>query len=118
MPVGVQSSIDEHSDATSSSSELARRRTRDDPTAYEAVRDIATRSRRQGHSVVWIGTYRDGEEGWKALAREFVELELCEEANLYQQRGGKLVAIEHLADKNPDYLQTGGGAMARMFFLE
>jgi hypothetical protein len=114
----VQSCFDEKSDATSNSHELARLQTSDDSTAYEAVRAIATGIPRQGHSVVGIGTYRDGEEGWKALAREFVELELCEEANLYQQRGGKLVAIEHMADKNPDYLQTAGGAMARMFFLE
>jgi hypothetical protein len=119
----VQRCLDDEtaSDATSSSSssshELFRLQTSDDPTAYEAVRSIATGIPRQGHSVVGIGTYRDGEEGWKALAREFVELELCEEANLYQQQGGKLVAIEHMADKNPDYLQTAGGAMARLFFL-
>jgi hypothetical protein len=118
----VRSCLDDEnniSDTTSSNSshELARLQTSDDPTAYEAVRAIATGIPRPGHSVVGMGTYRDGEEGWKALAREFVELELCEEANLYQQRGGKIVAIEHMADKNPDYLQSAGGAMARLFFL-
>ena len=84
---------------------------------YEAVQAIATGIPRKGHSVVGIGTYRDGEIGWKALAEEFVNKKLCDEANLYHNHGAKLVGIDHLADKNPDYLQSAGGAMARMFFI-
>jgi hypothetical protein len=88
-----------------------------DRVGFEAVESIATGIPRKGHSVVGIGTYRDAENGWKAVGREYVERNLSDEANLYQRRGAKVVAIEHLADKNPEYLQTAGGAMARMFFL-
>lgn len=88
-----------------------------DPLILEAVQAIATGIPRKGHSVVGVGTYRDAEQGWKALATEFVELNLSEEANLYQMHGAQLVGIEHLADKNPDYLKSAGGAMARLFFL-
>lgn len=88
-----------------------------DMVAWEAVRAIATGIPRPGHSVVGAGTFRDGEAAWKALAREYVELGLAPEANLYQKEGGRLVAIEHLADRNPDYLDSAGGAMARLFFL-
>ena len=87
------------------------------PSALEAVQAIATGIPRAGHSVVGVGTFRDAEEGWKKLAKEFVELELSEEASLYQERGARLVGIEHLADRNPDYLASAGGAMARLFFL-
>jgi len=88
-----------------------------DPVPLEAVRAIATGIPRPGHSVVGQGTFRDGEEAWKALAREFIELGMSEEANLYQKHGGRLVTIEHLADTNPKYLKTAGGAMARFFIL-
>jgi hypothetical protein len=86
-------------------------------TSFEAVQAIATGIPRPGHSVVGEGTYRDAEEGWKAVAIEFVEKDLSEEATLYRQQGARLVAIEHLADRNPDYLASAGGAMARLFFL-
>lgn len=89
----------------------------DDPATFEAVQAIATGIPRPGHSVVGVGTYRDAEEGWKAVATEFVEKDLSEEATLYRQEGARLVGIEHLADRNPDYLATAGGAMARLFFL-
>jgi hypothetical protein len=88
-----------------------------DPTGFEAVQAIASGVPRQGHSVVGVGTYRDGEAGWRALAKEFTALGLSEEVELYKSRGGQLVGVEHLADKNPEYLKSAGGAMARMFFL-
>ena len=88
-----------------------------DRKGYEAVQAIATGIPREGHSVVGIGTYRDGEMGWKAIAKEFVDLQLSPEVELYKQNGAEFVGIEHLADKNPDYLQTAGGAMARLFFV-
>ena len=88
-----------------------------DPSALEAVRAIATQVPRPGHSVVGQGTYRDGKEAWQELAKEFVERGLGDEANLYKQHGGRLVAIDHLADTSPDYLKSAGGAMARFFFL-
>ena len=71
----------------------------------------------EGHSVVGVGTYRDGEEGWKKVATEFVERNLSEEANLYKERGARMVGIEHLADQNPAYLTSAGGAMVRLLFL-
>ena len=83
----------------------------------EAVRAIATGVPRPGHSVVGQGTFRDGQTGWEALAKEFVQLKLGEEARLYQQEGGELVGIESLADTQPQYLKSAGGAMARFFFL-
>ena len=88
-----------------------------DSTGFEAVQAIATGIPRPGHSVVGVGTYRDAEEGWKAVAIEFVEKNLSDEATLYRQHGARLVGIEHLADRNPDYLTSAGGAMARLFFL-
>jgi hypothetical protein len=88
-----------------------------DPVTFEAVEAIATGVPRKDHSVVGIGTYRDAEQGWKLLAREFVERKHAEEVNLYEKRGAKLVEIEHMADQSPAYLQSAGGAMARLFFL-
>jgi hypothetical protein len=85
--------------------------------SLEAVRAIATGIPRPGHSVVGEGTFRDGEEAWKELAREYVGLGLSEEANLYEKQGGKLVNIEHLADRSAENMKSAGGAMARMFFL-
>lgn len=90
---------------------------REDSLSFEAVQAIATGIPRKGHSVVGIGTYGDGELGWKALAREFIERKLSEEVNLYSNRGGRVVEIEHMADQNPGYLKSAGGAMARLFFL-
>ena len=90
---------------------------REDSLSFEAVQAIATGIPRKGHSVVGIGTYRDGELGWKALSREFIERKLSEEVNLYANRGGRVVEIEHMADQNPRYLKSAGGAMARLFFL-
>ncbi len=88
-----------------------------DPLTWEAVVAVATGIPRPGHTVVGVGTFRDAEEGWKQLAKEFVELELSEEAELYRHQGARLVGIEHLADRNPEYLVSSGGAMARFFFL-
>jgi hypothetical protein len=89
----------------------------EDDLAFQAVKAIATGIPREGHSVVGIGTYRDGEEGWKVLAKEYISLQLAEEVNLYEQREARLTEIEHMADQNPGYLQSAGGAMARLFFL-
>jgi hypothetical protein len=102
---------------TSSGSEQLESLRSNDPGSFEAVQSIATGIPRPGHSVVGVGTFRDAEEGWKTLAKEFVALELSEEAELYMLRGARLVGIEHLADRNPDYLASAGGAMARLFFL-
>jgi hypothetical protein len=88
-----------------------------DTVGLDAVRSIATGIPREGHSVVGEGTYRDGEQAWKSFASEYVELGLSSEASLYQAHGGKLVSIEHLADKNPKYMRSAGGAMARLFFV-
>lgn len=85
--------------------------------SLEAVRAMATGVPRPGHSVVGQGTFRDGQEAWKELAKEYVKLGLSEEANLYEKKGGNLVNIEHLADQSPDNMKTAGGAMARLFFL-
>ncbi|KAG7374305.1 hypothetical protein IV203_013400 [Nitzschia inconspicua] len=88
-----------------------------DLAALEAVQAIATGVPRPGHSVVGQGTYRDGQAAWEKLAKEYIELGLAEEANLYQQHRGRLVAIESMADTSPNYLKAAGGAMARFFFL-
>jgi hypothetical protein len=92
-------------------------KSREDDMAYQAVLAIATGIPRPGHSVVGQGTFRDGQEGWEALAEEFIKKELAEEVELYKARGGTVVTIEHLADAQPKYLQSAGGAMARLFFL-
>lgn len=88
-----------------------------DLVSLEAVRAIATGIPRPGHSVVGQGTFRDGEDTWKELAREYISLGLSEEANLYDKQGGKLVNIEHLADRSAENMKSAGGAMARLFFL-
>ena len=80
------------------------------------VTAIATGIPREGHRVVGQGTFRDGEAGWEALAEEFINKELAEEVELYRAREGTVVGIEHLADTNPQYLKSAGGAMARLFF--
>jgi len=88
-----------------------------DPISFEAVQAIATGQPRPGHSVVGEGTYRDGQEAWKQLAREYVKQGMAPECILYKKRGAELVDIEHLADTKPDYMKAAGGAMARLFFL-
>lgn len=87
-----------------------------DEKLYEAVKAIATGIPRPGHSVVGQGTYRDGEQGWAQLAEIFVKDELTEEMKLYQNNGGKLESIEHLADTTRDGLMYAGGAMAKFRF--
>ena len=89
----------------------------DDPVAFEAVKAVATGVPREGHTVVGEGTYRDAEQGWRLLAREFINQGLCREANLFFSRQGKITDVEHMADKNQAYLRTAGGAMARFFFV-
>lgn len=101
----------------SGESESLKRLQSEDLASHEAVRSIATGVPRKGHSVVGVGTYRDAQSGWKAVAEEFAEKGHADEVNLYRQVGARLVGIEHLADKNPDYLKSAGGAMARLFFL-
>jgi len=99
----------------------------------DAVRAIATGEPRPGHSVVGVGTYRDGKTGWVALAREYSQLATnaeamsldasyvgrrgLEEMALYTSRGGEVTKIEHLAHTQPEYLREAGGAMARLFFV-
>jgi hypothetical protein len=108
---------DHHDHPANTTSQVLLRLERTDPVAFEAVRAIATGIPGPGRSVVGAGTFRNGEEAWKALAREYVELGLAPEVSLYQSEGGRLVAIEHLADRSPNYLESAGGAMARLFFL-
>jgi len=98
------------------STELTRLQ-QNDRASFEAVKAIATGVPRSGHSVVGVGTYRDGEDGWKALAREFVQKSQSGECNLYKKFNSRLVSIEHLAERSPSYLRSAGGAMARLFFL-
>ncbi|KAL7532719.1 hypothetical protein ACHAWF_004223 [Thalassiosira exigua] len=101
--------------------------------AIEAVRAIATGLPRPGHSVVGAGTYKDGREGWVALAREYallsaadgmgssrpldVGIRRSEEVALFASREGEITGIEHLAHTSPEYLREAGGAMARLFFV-
>jgi hypothetical protein len=88
-----------------------------DPVTYEAVVAIATGVPRESHTVVGMGTFRDGQYGWGELAKEFVRRKLGDEAALYESKGGELVNIEHLADHSEEYVKSAGGAMARFFFL-
>ena len=83
----------------------------------EAVKAIATGIPRLGHSVVGAGTYQDGAAAWRHLGRQFVLQQPTAECQLYQAHGGQLVDIEALADTQPAYLASAGGAMARFFFL-
>jgi hypothetical protein len=89
----------------------------DDTVGLEACKAMATGIPRPGHSVVGVGTFRDGQAGWEIFAREFVERDLAQEPNLYKEGGAQLVAVEHLADKSEAYMKTAGGAMCRLFFL-
>ncbi|KAL9184397.1 hypothetical protein ACHAXT_002483 [Thalassiosira profunda] len=98
----------------------------------DAVRAIATGIPRPGHSVVGAGTYRDGEKGWVALAKEYTQLVSAdpdsvdassigrrglEEVALYKSRDADVTKIEHLAHTEQEYLKEAGGAMARLYFL-
>lgn len=88
-----------------------------DTVSYEACVSIATGIPRPGHSVVGQGTYRDAESGWCQLATEFVNLKRTDcESSLYQQNGGNLVGINHLADTSREGLMAAGGSMARFEF--
>lgn len=88
-----------------------------DPQTYEAVVAIATGVPRESHTVVGMGTFRDGQYGWGELAKEYCRRKLGDEVRLFESKGGELVAIEHLADHSEDYIKSAGGAMARFFFL-
>mmetsp|Transcript_17387 Transcript_17387/g.22604 ORF Transcript_17387/g.22604 Transcript_17387/m.22604 type:complete len:280 (-) Transcript_17387:81-920(-) len=83
----------------------------------EAVRAIATGTPRPGHSVVGIGTFRDGQAPWELLAREFCEKQLSDECILYKRAGAALIGIDYLAEKKEDYIKSAGGSMARFMFL-
>jgi len=87
-----------------------------DSGSYEAIKSIATGIPREGHSVVGQGTYRDGEQGWKELAKEYVSSGLSIEAQLYLTNGGKLIGIEHLADMSREGLMDAGGSLAKFQF--
>jgi hypothetical protein len=92
-------------------------RVENDKSMYEACVAIATGIPRPGHSVVGQGTYRDGEIGWAQLATEYVNLKNTEgESLLYQENGGKLIGIDHLADTSSEGLMGAGGSMARFQF--
>jgi hypothetical protein len=87
-----------------------------DEGTFEAVKAIATGIPRPGHSVVGQGTYRDGKEAWSDIAKEYLNLGMSDEAELYRSKGATLVAIEHLADTSREGLTDAGGAMARFQF--
>ena len=86
--------------------------------ALGAVRAMATGVPRPGHSVVGMGTYRDGEELWRRVAEEFVlSSGRSPEGKLYLgQSGGRLAEIMHLGDQTRDGLLLAGGAVARFEF--
>jgi hypothetical protein len=92
----------------------------------EAITAIATNTPRPGHSILGMGTYRDGRMPWIHLAWEYTQLsspwdESCrcglEELMVYKSRDGEVGAIEHLAHREENYLKSAGGAMARVFFV-
>ena len=112
----IKNNGSEGKDNDATSEILKKLQSTDIPT-FEAVQAIATGIPREGHSVVGVGTYRDGEHGWRELAKEYISLGLADEVELYKLRGGEVVSVEHLADRNPEYLKSAGGAMARLFFL-
>lgn len=85
---------------------------------HGAVQAIATDIPRAGHSVVGQGTFRDGEAGWIALAKDFVTQKDvgAHECDLYSKHGGVFLSIQHLANTSPTYLRSAGGAMAAFVF--
>lgn len=91
-----------------------------------AITAIATNTPRPGHSVLGMGTYRDGREAWIHLGWEYTQLsspwdDTCrsglEELMVYKSRDGEVGVIEHLAHPEEGYLKSAGGAMARVFFV-
>ena len=85
-----------------------------DDAAREAVVAIATGEPRPGHTVVGRRTHAEGAAGWEALAKEY--LPLAYECELYQTSHFEFTGIELLADTQPSYLKSAGGAMARYFY--
>lgn len=81
----------------------------------EAVQAVATGVPRLGNSVVGVKTHKDAARGWTLLAREYEPL--AAECQLYRSlEQFSLIDIELLADKQPAYLKTAGGAMARYYY--
>mmetsp|Transcript_33161 Transcript_33161/g.71771 ORF Transcript_33161/g.71771 Transcript_33161/m.71771 type:complete len:258 (+) Transcript_33161:277-1050(+) len=87
-----------------------------DADTVEAVKAVATGVPRPGHSVVGVGTYRDGEKGWKTLANAFIDIGMSSESELYKSRGGELEEIIHLGDDTKEGLTSAGGAVAKFKF--
>lgn len=50
-------------------------------------------------------------DAWESMTREFLNQDKSSESLLYQSKGAKLEAIEHLSDTS-DFANTCGGAMA------
>jgi hypothetical protein len=92
-----------------------------DPSAVrEAVEIMASMAASAAKNpALLVGPCTDGGAAWQALAREFVHHPTMrsEECQLYQAADAQLVQIELLADTQPSYLASAGGAMARFFFL-
>jgi len=86
-----------------------------DEKELEAVTAIATGIPRPGHTVVGKGTHEDAALVWEEVAKEYTKF--AEECQLYGARC-EFVGIELLADTQPAYLASAGGAMARYFFIE
>jgi hypothetical protein len=85
-----------------------------DERTFLAVKAIATQIPREGHSVVGQGTYRDGEVGWSALAQEYINLGLSDEAKLYLNQGFHLSGIDTMVDTSREGILDAGGALARL----
>ena len=83
----------------------------------EAVRAIATGIPRPGEKAIELQTMRDARDAWIALAREFVQKQPSDECQLYLNEGSELVSIQHGAERNPRYMASAGGAMARFYFV-
>jgi hypothetical protein len=84
--------------------------------AVEAMVNMTAPAAKSPASLV--GPCTEGGVAWRALAREFVHATMrSEECQLYQAADAQLVQIELLADTQPSYLASAGGAMARFFFL-
>lgn len=90
---------------------------RRDSDVLECVTAIATNTPRTGHTVVGQGTHAMAADAWEGLAKEFIQQKRSPECELYAAHNGILIHIELLADTQPDYLVSAGGAMARYYFL-
>jgi hypothetical protein len=92
-----------------------------DPSVLrEAVEAMANMTASAAKSpAMLVGPCTDGGAAWQALAREFVHHPTMrsDECQLYQAADAQLVQIELLADTEPSYLASAGGAMGRFFFL-